>query len=187
MTSEPIKIVRQLLPWKPELGDVLGRDCKFVKCLFEEKMLTQYNPVLLTTIADFSWRALPRIGIVDSDYVQRRFQYACPWTNNIYYHFMPWLLLAEDTEKYVKSEDVFTKMAFDAEWTRDVILPGFMLDIEGTSKKEVEKDSITHAMLGHGYTEGTLPHDGCGEHMLACLELSNEDLIAGWLFVWFNK
>jgi len=187
MAPKAIKFVRQAQPWKAEFGDILGDGRDFVKCLFRKKMLTEYDPVPLTTIADFSWAALDRIGITDRAYLQETFEYVCPWSENVYYHFMPWLLLTKDTERYTKPKTPFAEMAFDAEWTRDMVLPGYFSTMDGTETKEAQKDEITQAMLGHGYTEGTLPCDGNGENKLACLELDNGDLIAGWLFVWYNK
>ena len=71
-------------------------------------------------------------------------------------------------------------MAFDDKWTRQMyVKPG---------REDFAKPSeVTTAILGHGYTDGTLPSDGFGHHELACLELENEDLVVGWLYVWFNK
>lgn len=187
MAPKAIKIVQQVLPWKLEFGDVLGRGRRYVKCLFKEKMLTEYDPIPLTTIADFSWTALDKLGIADIAAVQQLCQYRCPWTDNKFYHFMPWLLLTKDKEQYIQPKTSFAEMAFDVGWTRDMVLPSYFSEIDGTERKVIDKDDITQAMLGHGYTEGTLPCDGHGRNVLACLELSNKDLIAGWLFTWYNK
>lgn len=187
MNSETIEFVSQLLPWKPKYGDILAGGYKHIKCLFEEEMLTEYDPILLTTITDFSWAALKRVGIADVDIIRKMFKYKCPWTDNTYYHFMPWLLLTKDKTRYTQPETSFGETAFDVGWTRDMVLPSYFSEMDGTTKKVVEKDSITQAMLGHGYTECTLPFDGHGRNMICCLGLNNGDLIAGWLFVWFNK
>lgn len=186
MAPETIKIIRQLLPWKPKFGDI-NSGGKYVKCPFTEEMLTEYEPIPLTMIADFSWLALKKVGITDVASVQKLFQYKCPWSDNTYYRFMPWLLLTKDRWKYIEPENSFAETAFDSEWTRDMVLPNYFFEMDGSKRKVVSKDAITQAMLGHGYTDCTLPFDGHSRNIICCLELNNGDLIAGWLYVWFNK
>ena len=46
---------------------------------------------------------------------------------------------------------------------------------------------VTDAMLGHGYTTGTLPSDGHGNKVLATIPLANGDELLVVCWVWFHQ
>lgn len=175
-----IKIIRQKKPVKPEIGDILyGQRYAFAWWEKEKESLKSYEWITLADISVNRWRALERLGI-DISKVQEEFIYECPFHNgNKYYWFIPSILLSRDVNKYRKNpNDKYSReaIAFDQEWINKMF-----------KQETYHEDNIVKSMLGHGYTDCTLPYDGNGQIELVVLELNNGDFIMGPIWVWFNK
>ena len=132
-----------------------------------------------------SWNALKILGI-DAERFQKVITYECPWTQNQFWWYLPMYLFTDELEMWLDRCDPYRVTS----WTRDIIL-----DVEHMqhhysfhdTENSFETGNVDEALLGHGYTEGTMPNDGHGSLYDATLTLSNGDYIGGKVWVWFNK
>jgi len=116
---------------------------------------------------------------VDASTLQNRVLYACPWSGKRYYWMFP-LGVVTDAAGVGRYGDC-------PPWRCRAILREEDIedDTEGIDPNDF--GGVVSAMLGHGYTEGTLPSDGCCGQMLATVPLDNGDEILVVCWVWFNK
>jgi hypothetical protein len=177
-------IVVQKKPWTPDLGDFYPPGAQYVKCPFDWTMADEYAPIALSAMSEETWTVLARIGVCNAGPVLEDFRYDCPWTDNTYWHFVPWVLLAKDPSVFKQPSGSWGELAFDCDWIRSMWMKGFK-DLK--DPQVLEPDRVARSMLGHGYTNWTLPSDGSVRYIVACLGLNDDSLIAGWLNLWFNK
>lgn len=175
-----IKPVIQKQPYKPEIGDILSGGEYIVRQVGNKEKLEDY--LFIGVFGNNPWHALERLNI-DSTKLKEAFKYKCPFSENIYYHFVPVaLILKNGVDSYrnfyeeQNGEGMYSDYLFDLEWIKQMsqdVLP--------------EANTIQMAMLGHGYTDGTLPSDGSGDFINVLIELDNGDFLFGHCWEWYNK
>ena len=177
-----IKPVIQKNPYKPDCGDILSGGEYLVRKVDYKEKLGDY--LWISLFGNNPWNALERLGI-ESKELKETFKYKCPFSDNIYYHFTPVVLVlnngVDSYRKYYEEQNgikdpLYTDYLFDTKWGRRLsmeVLP--------------EATTIQMAMLGHGYTEGTLPSDGSGDFINVLIELDNGDFLFGHCWEWYNK
>lgn len=171
---------------EPKIGDILYCGEYLSRVELEVQELIQqpewrFKPGTLNRLIQTQTRGfkgLFEIG-VDATVLEESVRYNCPWSDNVYYWMYPLGVISDDEKKYGRdSEDT---QGFP--WLcRKINTRTNMDDIDPSVFGK-----LVDAMLGHGYTAGTLPCDGSGEKVLATIPLDNGDelLVACW--VWFNK
>lgn len=167
-----------------QIGDILyGADYVQIESFDNIKNLIDSWYILpLSLLRGNSWRALKLLGIED---MSGAFKYNCPYVEgNVYYWFVPLYLLYNNADVY---KDVLKHEYFrDSNWHKKYIIG--WIDEEPTSDREgLLITKVERSMLGHGFTDSTLPNDGDGELNFATMRLSNDDLILGKVWVWYNK
>jgi len=170
-----IKPITQKRPYKPDCGDILSGGEYLVRMVKDKEDLG--NLLGANIVSQNPWSSLKRLGI-DTESLKKAFKYHCPYTGNIYYHFIPAAILVKSVEPYRKYpyDEIDWDWAFDLEWNR-----------ERTKEGHPELNNVGESMLGHGYTEGTLPSDGSGSFIKVLIELSNGDYLFGYCWEWYNK
>lgn len=110
------------------------------------------------------------------DNISLEFMYECPFVEgNRYYWFVPNVILTDDIKKYDEYITHHLKnIAYDMEWIKQK----YNYNARG---------EIHDSLLGHGYTDGTLPIDGHGYIDLLDAELDNGDMVIGHGWIWYNK
>lgn len=157
---------------KPRIGNVLYGErflsrVELVVADLEGKRLIR-NPNRRFNLAD--------LGIA-TDALEAKVVYGCPWTENKYYWMFPLGVVTDDEKRYGldnSKEPWMCRLISASEHSIDHVDPS-------------EWCKVTDAMLGHGYTTGTLPSDGHGRKVLATIPLDNGDDILVVCWVWFNK
>jgi len=163
-------------PAEPENGDVLCAPQFLSRIGVSVEDLTGKRLVQTSGYRGFD--GLASLG-VDATTLQGRAFYDCPWSGNRYYWMFPLGIITTTggIERYGRN------LIGDSPWRCRVISRSG--DVGNVDPSEF--DGIVNAMLGHGYTEGTLPSDGCGEKVLATVPLDNGDEILVACWVWFNR
>lgn len=69
----------------------------------------------------------------------------------------------------------------------EFLFSDFVLEDLTLSKLVESMSDVTKSMLGHGYTDGTLPCDGDGNITFTYMPLSNGDKLICASWEWFNK
>ena len=179
-----ITIIKQDNPWKPHIGDVLSGG-EYIKCLLHSPGLPdllEFKVIGLKWIANHGWVALEKLGIAITPAIA--FSYECPFVDgNHHYHFLPHFVLVNDLEVYKEHSSDWPDMVLDRDWLVKYHLHSNLVLAEA----QIQPSPIDLTIRGHGYTSMTIPSDGHGKWALACLELSNGDLVVGWLWIWYNK
>ena len=212
----PITVVKAGAPhlpdapqaWKPEIGDVLKGEEYPKQPLTKEMVLETPCLIGVGSVSENLWRGLARLNINPTELMEI-FEYRCPFVKgNRYWMFIPHIILAQEVEPYAPEGfvsgdvettvtarpyvDPYLAMALDSDWMKQCHF-GIYSEDSGArdtgkiTRWPIEMSGIQQAMAGHGYTNCTLPCDGHGRSEPMCLLLSNDDLLAGWLWVWFNK
>jgi hypothetical protein len=171
-----IKLVKSTSPIQDENGDILSGSA-WMNEWITENLLNQRQGFFLGPFSQNPWQAL---SILEVDYseLKNEVQYQCPWTNNVYFRFVPYAVLTSDVKKWRKgkfSSENFD-FHFDTEWHQRE-LPRFKL----------EDSSVIRAFVGHGYEQCILPYDGSIEWKIAAIKFDNGDDLIGFLHVWYNK
>ncbi len=175
MTRKMIDIRVPKSAAKPRIGDVLYGE-RFLNRVelrvadLEGKRLIR-NPNCRFNLAD--------LGIA-TDALEAQIVYGCPWTENKYHWMFPLGVVTDDEKRYgldasrIEGRPWMCRQISASEHSIDHVDPS-------------EWCKVTDAMLGHGYTTGTLPSDGHGNKVLATIPLDNGDEILVVCWVWFNK
>lgn len=124
--------------------------------------------------------------------VWEEFTYACPFSANEYYWFLPTYIATNDYSPYKEALKRTRKIHVDGEHCMGegpiAFDSGFQKwSVEGQDTMVEGMSGVERALLGHGFTTYTLPSDGHGDIVDAYLELENGDKIAGLLWEWYNK
>ena len=169
-----MKIIEQTSPWKPSNGDILFAN-KFIAGVAE----SVDNPLSLELYSINPWNTLDRLGI-DCEPLKTSCRYRDPWSDNIYYWFVPTTIDTLDVSQYKPDREVTNsihEMLFDTKYMKEHHYKDGLGVATGIEK----------SFLGHGYTSSTLPNDGHGKTEPVYLQLSNGDKLCGFLWIWYNK
>ncbi len=170
--------------YKPEFADIFSTK-DFIAGKVEKKDIE--HPILLSLFGNHIWRVLDRFEI-DYKELKEKVKYECYLTGNTYYNFLPFMILCGHGSHAYRGLSTFGKhaydMHFDEEWTKNQIL---CLNDDDEEEYWKKPSKIQTSMLGHGYTECTLPSDGSNEIDVCYANLSNGDALAGFIWLWYNK
>lgn len=160
-----IKPIIQKQPFTPDYGDILSGGEYLAREVKGSEIIGNF--LSTQAINNDPWETLTALSINVAP-LKKAFQYSCPYTRNTYYHFIPLAILlidGHDIDMYRKGyESPSWDFAFNLKWSKQCC-----------------------SMLGHGYTDGTLPSDGSGKHIKVLIELDNGDFLFGYCWLWFNK
>jgi hypothetical protein len=167
------KPIKQEIPYTPEIGDILS-GAEFIKRTTPElEDFYEWNYFPANSANLNVWESLKKFGI-DISELRRTVEYQCPWSNNRFYHFLPIVVIANDLKLY--------RECFHGD---DYMFLG--KDMGVTDKYVFDLNEIHKSMMGHGYTEFTLPIDGHGKWIKVLVELENHDFLFGYCWEWYNK
>ncbi len=172
----------------PEIGNihVYGIEGWLVPFSREEQY-DKMDVMDLTHITWNGWRALDVLGI-DTCGLEEKTKQECPHTEMSYWAVMPLMLMSYDLKGGYEDRvlncgrmcEIEVKMAMDSKWHKHM----------HPVREEEDLLTLYHIrtiLMGTGYTDCIMHHDGFGELQDACLLLSNGDLVACKTWVWFNK
>ena len=179
------KAIKPSKPATPEIGDILGgwEYLSRVEIFTIELFKTDGSLPNRLVVSQNHGFNLADIG-VDVTVLEAETRYKCPWTENYYHWFYPLGVITDDETKYSLKHDADVNLHEFRPWACRKIENG-KTDLDHVDPSEWGK--ITDAMLGHGFTRGTLPSDGHGEKVLATVPLDNGDELLVVCWVWFNK
>lgn len=173
-----MKIIRPIKPaesTKPKYADVLYAG-EFITRI--ELSIADFGSRKLVQSDDHGFNGLSEFGVDFSNF-QTRTVYECPWSGNHYHWMYPLGIVTDDEREY------------DGDGDAHKCRPWLCREIDQRNNMDfvnpMQWGKVVDAMLGHGYTTGTMPCDGSGEKVLATIPLDNGDelLVACW--VWSNK
>jgi len=151
----------------------------------EPDMFVKHSPLPIPVGSRGNWDTLHDLGVVNAKDIKEKLTAECPWSDNKYFIFYPIAILFQDKNTWDSKQNdkyfgPYRDMFFDRDWQ--------MRRFE-IKDREVHFSigSVDRSLLGHGYTEGTMPSDGGGGLKNAAMHLSNGDLIIGKVWVWYNK
>jgi len=185
-----IKIIKQKKIAKGskvcDIGDILYGDGFFIKP--HEDFFGKKKFLPLAALYYNPWHSLEALGIdfekfkkelEYEDYVEKR---------NIYYWAIPIFLFSDDVDEIIdKTKAIYWKdIHKDHEWQVRSYFRQWG-DEDNPLEKDFRLSKILEAMLGHGYTYGTIPSDGSGEQKNALVELSDGNFLGCKVWVWYNK
>jgi hypothetical protein len=165
------------------IGDILYGEKYIFKTDMEDLLDQIWLPLHLHGFHPISWCNLERFGIEKEPFMSD-ITYVCPFTKNKFFWFYPSFVVTNNATKYWvgKFEDEeYRKRSsvFDDEWTKNIW--------RIRKDEPIDVSHIGKSLMGHGYTEGTYPHDGHGTIKEAGVLLSNGDTVFGHTWVWYNK
>ena len=147
---------------------------KFPEKFYEEKV---YYP--LTAVSQNPWEALLKLGINCFDF-KESVQYECPYNKYIHFWCVPVLIFTDDIQFWLDRYKIpYPDMYLDRAWAKKFF--------PAKTKNGLPFTKIQRALLGPGYTMGTMVHDGSGYLYDAILALDNGDFVGAKVWMWFNK
>lgn len=170
-----VKQRKTVLPPKPvqlEIGDVLCGEDYLDAIGLKTQDLEGRKIVVIPSDSGFNFLA-PFVNNLGEWFAA--LQYTCPFNGHNHYCWMYPIAVVTDDEKRYGCEKGSKKG-----WLVRLIKKGH-IELNG------EFDCIVRAMLGHGYTEGTLPCDGHGKIEYGTVPMDNNDKILVACWVWFNQ
>lgn len=176
--------------YKPKNGDILFDSGKYYlpfpekeeKLLFSLKK-SEYNTtpfILLGAMSENPWVALRELGI-DYERFSKLAEYKCPYTKYTHFGVLPYLILAQDRDKYKTGR-------FDPKYSRYGHHAWDMEFLKDTYKERLfECEGIFSTLLGSGYTSCTRVGDGHGSRINVKVQIDNGDHLLCWAWEWYNK
>ena len=159
-----IAIVKPKKKFEPDNGDCFVGEwvSEFLGSEYDINLKNLPRPEFyaLSVVRENHWSALEKLGI-DIKELREDVEYGCPFSNNRYAHLYP-LLISE----YKTEDPVHEFMRFP--W-------------------KMQMGSIDKSFCGHGYTDGTLPHDGSGSWGYGKVNLSDGRFLVCAIWIWYNK
>jgi hypothetical protein len=130
------------------------------------------------------WTALQLLGI-ETLPLLLEVLYACPFFKyNKFYWAVPLLIFTDDPVSYANKVHVCGVEYWDNKFLDD-LRPERVRNWRQTNMFPL--NSIQEILLGHGYTEGTLPQDGNGSLCDAIMKLSDDTEIGMKIWMWYNQ
>ena len=149
---------------------------------FPEEFYENKEYLRLSFIAQNSWKSLERLN-VNIEPFKKLVQYKCPYNEYIHYWCVPVVVLTKDiklwTSRCTSQEPLKEKFFAQKEWMKK------FYPIK--TKNGLPFTKIQRALLGPGYTEGTMVYDGEGFLYDSILALDNGDFLGAKVWMWFNK
>lgn len=190
--DKALKIIKHPMPLPVnDIGDILSPFDGWEKTQTgggwyskPDEMVISKTPYLpLSHINPNPWKALEQAGVNTAEF-RDHLKYKCPYTDLTFYWSIPIAILA--SEESIKQWIDKSKMQ---EWRKQLCRdPGWIKKFSPLAGKGGFKFTrIQRSMLGTGYTEGTRIQDGEGYLYDACVAISNGDLLASKVWIWFNK
>jgi hypothetical protein len=185
---EQVKIVKHENPQPVyEFGDILlpfngwaetrtgaGWFSAFPQKFYEEKYF-----IPLYIIQQNSWEALAKLGISYFDF-KDQVAYECPYTGYLHYWAVPTHLFMDTIGDWLPKCSFYDKEKFcDLDWAKKFHNPK---SANGLKFKKVQR-----SLLGSGFTESALVHQGYGNIHDAILSLESGDFLGCKVWVWFSK
>jgi hypothetical protein len=166
-----IKPAKNNQSYSPDNGDILyGSRYVLNEVKIEDAEHMDRLPICFYNTGN-PWISLPKRLGIDADELKKAVEYDCPYTKNKYYWILPtYLVLTSNTVKYYNGKP-----------------DDFEFDIDWWKRSDIKPNSIQLALLGHGYTNGTLPCDGSGAIKLVLVSLDNGDALLCYCWIWYNK
>ena len=189
MKQEKVQIIKHKNP-EPlhDFGDILyphhkeetmpigdGWYSKIPEDYYENKL---YYP--LTAVSQNPWEALVKLGVNCFEF-KEQVQYECPFNKYIHYWTIPVFIFTDDIKFWINKCNIMHPKDFFL----DTILVRKFYPTKVNDKLPFTK--IQRALLGPGYTEGTLPSDGDCYLYDALVALDNGDFLGSKVWMWFNK
>ena len=137
------------------------------------------------------WRGTAALG-VDIGELREAAVCRCPCSERDYHAFVPVAVLTDDAMgHYIDRMDhrpAFADMLADAPWNRHCVLGIDDADDDGSVPDPEETlGKIARAVLGTGYTSGTMPCDGGASLVWVAIPLDNGDKLLCAAWEWCNK
>ena len=171
-----MKMMKPEKQYKNKIGDILHG----------EEYLEQLNINELKEKRYCYSTSIRRLSKEVQQEFKKHFLYVCPFIDgNHYYWFAPSFVFTEiPIEKAI--EHMFQKTIAAEQiygWKSDQIK---MIE-EFHEYKDNHPFYGEQLYMGHGYTDYTLPSDGCNHKDVCMVRLDNGDILVGQTWVWFNK
>ena len=135
----------------------------------------------LNAFSQNSWKALEKIGVGYHEF-KEKVEYNCPYNDYNHYWAVPVILFCEDVKFWLDRgglPEMRKQMYMDEEWMRSCSSP--------RTKNGFRFSKVQRALLGSGYTYGTMVQDGIGQVHDGLVTLENGDFLGCKVWVWFNK
>lgn len=179
-----VDIVKAKFPHTPDIGDYMfGEEYLMAKPV---KLLQKCNMVALTHFALNPFNALENMGVDTGTLLK--------FMRDVTYHsdpfaphraafgVVPEVLLTQDVEVYDLKTVTYKEMLKDTDWNRK-----FSYEDYAKGDDVSRPQQWARALMGSGYTEGTLPSDGHGQIEYGYVGLSNGDALRCYVWEWYNK
>ena len=185
---KPVRVVKHKAPVPvDDIGDILfPRDAGMWFSKFKRDQLTGRALIFMAQVYPNSWTSFGMLG-GDSNF-RLNVMYQCPWSDNLYYWFVPVVLITKNVDSLAdwledsKVPNYKRDMIMDTGWTERMVVNEFF-----DENDSLDPTGVQRIDLGHGYTTGTLPNDGSGSLHDGTVALNNGDMLAGKVWVWYNK
>lgn len=142
---------------------------------FNESYL-QKDFIPLSFIDHNPWLALSSMKILAWD-LEEAVKYKCPYTNYFHYWCLPLYLFTENIKEW--GEKTNKQQILDKDLMKKYYYP--------YSEKGLRFNKIQRTLLGSGYTLKTPCSSGDGYLYDTLIRVDNGDIIAGKVWIWFNK
>jgi hypothetical protein len=167
--------------YKPENGCIIFRCRDWLMPADEKRLKSSPFIDLRLNVHRNPWETLHAIGVEAVD-----FKAACkiedPYTGYLQYGAVPFALFTDAVARYRKKCHLLAHNYLDSDWLRRMYA-GKLWDINmGNSEP-----STSRLLMGTGYTEGTLSHDGSSERKVGMVPLEGGDSLGVWFWEWYNK
>lgn len=174
---EPVQTYGDILyPFKDWDSTLTGDKwySKFPEEFYEDK---PYYP--LTSICQNPWEALIKLNVNCFDF-KEQVEYECPYNHYKHFWCVPVFIFSDNIKFWVDRHKTPTpEIYLDRGWMKNFF--------PAKTKNGLSFTKIQRALLGPGYTHGTMMCDGSGYLYDALLSLDNGDFVGVKVWMWFNK
>jgi len=144
-----------------------------------ENFYVDKSYLLMSFVGGNAWDATIKLGINSFDF-KESVRYECPYNKYLHYWSIPVALFTDDIKFWTKRyNNMFSEIQQDDFWMKK------FHPIK--TKNGLPFTKIQRALLGPGYTVGTLETDGSCYLYDAIVALDNGDFLGVKVWMWFNK